>query len=56
LSGARPSSTGVAPVSIVLIAAATSSMCPYSSAAMLAIRSKNGLAPWRLRKLNDWNV
>jgi hypothetical protein len=43
-------------VSIVLIVAATSSMWPYSSAAMFAMRSKNGRAPWRLRKLNDWNV
>jgi hypothetical protein len=37
--GALPSSIGDAPVSIVLIAAATSSMWPNSSAAMFAIRS-----------------
>jgi hypothetical protein len=37
--GALPSSTGDAPVSIVLIVAATSSMWPNSSAAMFAIRS-----------------
>ena len=47
---------GVAPVSIVLIVVATSSTWPNSSAAMLETRSKNGRAPWRLRKLNDWNV
>jgi hypothetical protein len=34
-----------APVSIVLIVVATSSMWPYSSAAMFAIRSKKGRAP-----------
>jgi hypothetical protein len=37
--GALPSSTGDAPVSIVLIVAATSSMWPNSSAAMFATRS-----------------
>ena len=34
----------------------TSSMWPNSSAAMFETRSKNGRAPWRARKLNDWNV
>jgi hypothetical protein len=37
--GGLPSATGEAPVSIVLIVAATSSMWPYSSAAMFAMRS-----------------
>ncbi len=45
-----------APVSMVLIVVATSSTWPNSSAAMLATRSKNGRAPWRWRKLKDWNV
>ncbi|CAB4895970.1 unannotated protein [freshwater metagenome] len=43
-------------VSIELIVAATSSMWPNSSAAMFEIRSKNGRAFCRSRKLNDWNV
>jgi hypothetical protein len=37
--GSLPLATGVAPVSIVSIAAATSSMWPNSSAAMFAMRS-----------------
>ena len=39
ISGRAAVGRGRAPVSIVLIAAATSSMCPYSLAAMLATRS-----------------
>jgi hypothetical protein len=51
-----PSSVGVAPVSIVLIATETSSMWPNSSAAMFAMSSKKGRAAFLLRKLNDWYV
>ena len=39
LVGAVLASSRSTPVSIVLIVAATSSMCPYSSAAMFEIRS-----------------
>jgi hypothetical protein len=38
-SGARPSSVGLAPVSIVLIVVATSSTCPNSSVAIEQRRS-----------------
>jgi hypothetical protein len=56
LSGSGSAFFSPAPVSIVLIVVETSSMCPNSSAAMFETRSKNGRAPWRARKLNDWNV